>query len=145
MRGHLLVSVLLASCSGGKAPATTPTPPEPAPPVDNAAPAAAKPAPVDPIDAKVRAMGQIKSARSPSFSPDGTRLAFTSDAGGLPEVYVVPVAGGTPERVTKLQDPIGGVAWSPDGAWLAISVAPGGGMNSQLYRRHRADADHRRR
>jgi len=78
-------------------------------------------------------MAQIKRAWSPSFSPDGARLAYVSDAGGLPEVYVIAIAGGTPERVTKLSDPVGGVAWSPDGAWLAISVAPGGGMNQQVY------------
>jgi dipeptidyl aminopeptidase/acylaminoacyl peptidase len=88
---------------------------------------------VDPVEAKIRAMGQIKRAWSPSFSPDGARLAFVSDAGELPEVYVVAAAGGTPERVTRLADPVGGVAWSPDGAWLALSVAPGGGMNQQIY------------
>jgi Tol biopolymer transport system component len=35
--------------------------------------------------------------------------------------------------VTALEDPVGGVAWSPEGDWLAISVAPGGGMNQQVY------------
>ncbi len=35
--------------------------------------------------------------------------------------------------VTALEDPVGAVEWSPDGAWLAIAVAPGGGMNQQVY------------
>ena len=28
---------------------------------------------------------------------------------------------------------VGGVTWSPDGKWLAFSLAPGGGMNQQVY------------
>ena len=32
----------------------------------------------------------------PHFSPDGQSLAFTSDRSGVPMVYVVPTAGGTP-------------------------------------------------
>lgn len=137
MRGHVIACcVVLGSC-GRSGPAVT----VPAPVVPAAAPQAAPepppaaeapPAP-DPVEAKVRAMGQIRRASSPSFSPDGARLAFVSDVAGLPEVYVVALAGGAPERVTKLSDPVGGVAWSPDGAWLAISVAPGGGMNQQIY------------
>ncbi len=35
--------------------------------------------------------------------------------------------------VTALEDPVGAVEWSPDGEWLAIAVAPGGGMNQQVY------------
>jgi Tol biopolymer transport system component len=30
-------------------------------------------------------------------------------------------------------DQILNVAWSPDGAWLAFTLAPGGGMNQQVY------------
>ena len=137
MRGPIAAClVALGSCGGPARPSVTvPAPvvtaPDPTPAPDPAPPAP-PPAP-DPVEAKVRAMAQIKRAWSPSFSPDGARLAYVSDAGGLPEVYVVPVAGGTPERVTKLSDPVGGVRWSPDGAWLAISVAPGGGMNQQIY------------
>jgi Tol biopolymer transport system component len=28
---------------------------------------------------------------------------------------------------------ISAVAWSPDGVWLAFVLAPGGGMNTQVY------------
>ena len=34
---------------------------------------------------------------------------------------------------TSLDDPVGLVEWSPDGRFLAFTVAPGGGMNSQIY------------
>jgi hypothetical protein len=32
--------------------------------------------------------------------------------------------GGCPEQVTALDDMINYVAWSPDGKWLAFSLAP---------------------
>ena len=35
--------------------------------------------------------------------------------------------------MTALDDPVSSVEWSPSGDWLAISVAPGGGMNGQIY------------
>ena len=36
----------------------------------------------------------------PRFSPDGTRLAYSADYDGNTDVYVVPVAGGDPMRLT---------------------------------------------
>jgi dipeptidyl aminopeptidase/acylaminoacyl peptidase len=52
---------------------------------------------------------------------------------GVPQVYVVPSTGGFPEQATALDDPVEGVIWSPAGDLLAIQVAPGGGLNSQIY------------
>jgi len=37
---------------------------------------------------------------SPTFSPDGSMLAFSSDRFGNDDVYVMPVTGGIPERLT---------------------------------------------
>ena len=36
----------------------------------------------------------------PWFSPDGSRVAFTATVGGNTDVYVVPVTGGEPTRMT---------------------------------------------
>ena len=36
---------------------------------------------------------------SPCFSPDSTRLVFTSDAAGGPQLYIIPVGGGSMQRV----------------------------------------------
>ena len=36
----------------------------------------------------------------PHFSPDGKQIAFTSDRSGTPEVYVVSVDGGEPQRLS---------------------------------------------
>ena len=81
----------------------------------------------------VELMAKVGFATSPSFSPDGRTLAFVSNVSGLPQVWTVPVAGGYPELVTAFDDPVGSVRWSPDGQWLAFSLAPGGGMNAQVY------------
>jgi Tol biopolymer transport system component len=35
--------------------------------------------------------------------------------------------------VTRSEDQVGGVNWSPSGSTLAIDIAPGGGLNSQIY------------
>jgi len=81
----------------------------------------------------VTRMAKIGRAASPTFSPDGTRIAFVSDRTGVPQVWVAAVDGGAPLQITKGDDPVGRVIWSPDGAWLALSLAPGGGMNTQIY------------
>jgi Tol biopolymer transport system component len=36
----------------------------------------------------------------PTWSPDGTKLAFTSHRSGQDQVYVVSATGGTPVRIT---------------------------------------------
>lgn len=56
----------------------------------------------------------------PRFSPDGKRLAFTSDQGGGDNVWVMDVDGKNAKQVTNesfrlLNDP----CWSPDGEYVA--------------------------
>jgi len=85
------------------------------------------------LERSVALMAKIGGCWSPSFAPDGSRLAFVSDLTGVPQVWTVPVEGGWPMLVTALDDPVGSVQWSPDGDWLAFTVAPGGGMNQQIY------------
>ncbi|HEX6186021.1 MAG TPA: S9 family peptidase, partial [Pyrinomonadaceae bacterium] len=61
------------------------------------------------------------------------QLAFVTNLSGLPQVWTMPAAGGYPVLVTAFDDPVGFVRWSPDGEWLAFNVAPGGGLNEQIY------------
>jgi len=87
----------------------------------------------DDLEAEVTRMANVRSCWSPSFSPDGTRIAFVSDLNGVPQVWTVSSAGGWPDLVTALDDPVTSVTWSPTGEWLAFGLAPGGGMNQQVY------------
>ncbi len=87
----------------------------------------------DDMEMTVTLMAKLGSCVSPSFSPDGSQLAFISNMSGLPQIWTVASSGGWPKLVTALDDPISEVAWSPDGRWLAFVLAPGGGMNQQVY------------
>ncbi len=87
----------------------------------------------DDLERTVTLMAKIGRSFSPSFSPDGDQAAFVSDISGVPQVWTVPVESGWPAKVTALDDPVGEVHWSPAGDWLAFSLAPGGGMNQQIY------------
>ena len=83
--------------------------------------------------ALVTRMAKVSRAASPTFSPDGKRVAFVSDLNGVPQIWVVPSEGGWPTLVTNDNDPVGNVMWSPTSDWMAYSLAPGGGMNAQVY------------
>lgn len=85
------------------------------------------------LRAKVEAMAKVGACYHPSFSPDGRKVVFISDMSGVPQVWKISSDGGWPSQLTNFNDPVSGVAWSPSGKHIAIQVAPGGGMNSQLY------------
>ena len=87
----------------------------------------------DDLTATVTAMARIGRTYGATFSPDGSRLAVISDLNGSPQLWVVPTGGGWPTLVTTGQDPVGAAEWSPAGDWLAFTVLPGGGLNSQVY------------
>ena len=98
-----------------------------------AAPAfAATPAGSD-TAATVAALARLQSANQPSFSPDGRRLAFLSNASGSPQLWVKDLVSGATRRLTSLPDPVTGVRWSPTADRIAYLVAPGGGLNTQIW------------
>ena len=69
----------------------------------------------------------------PSFSPDGTRIAFSRAVGGNADVYVMPVDGGNPTRLTfhPASELVRG--WSPDGADILFTAARGMTWQSHLH------------
>lgn len=52
---------------------------------------------------------------NPRFSPDGKWVAFTSDEGGNPNVFVMPAEGGEPRQLTYDPGPDLVEGWTPNG------------------------------
>ena len=76
---------------------------------------------------------------SPLWSPDGSRIAFSSDRLGSDDIYVMPAKGGTPLRITTHSGRETPLAWL-DGAQLLYSSslqpavnAAQGPFQSQVY------------
>jgi dipeptidyl aminopeptidase/acylaminoacyl peptidase len=66
-----------------------------------------------------------KRDASPRWSPDGSRLAFTSSRGqekSPGQVYVLPLEGGEAQKLTDLKEDAGELVWSPDGSRIAFSA-----------------------
>jgi Tol biopolymer transport system component/tRNA A-37 threonylcarbamoyl transferase component Bud32 len=68
--------------------------------------------------------------QEPTWSPEGTRLAFASDESGNMDIWIRQLAAGQKMNLTK--DHLGydgKPAWSPDGEWIAyVSERDGGGI-----------------
>ena len=101
------------------------------------------------------------SHRNATVSPDGQWVAFVADASLRPDsvvemerdslaqlpydaardeverndadIYVIPVAGGTPRKVTTHMGAEGSLAWSPDSRRLAFIAAPGRTKSDRIY------------
>lgn len=67
----------------------------------------------------------------PAWSPDGARLAFTSDRDGNQEVYVMNADGSNPQRLTSSPGVDAQPAWSPDGTRIAFMSARSG--DAEIY------------
>jgi Tol biopolymer transport system component/DNA-binding winged helix-turn-helix (wHTH) protein len=67
----------------------------------------------------------------PAFSADGLKVAFErGSVGGLSkDLYVIPVSGGVPQRLTFDNSWGGSPAWTQDGADIVFSSNRGGQMN----------------
>lgn len=82
---------------------------------------------VDVVDGTTRQLtyGEYDNA-SPAFSRDGKYVAFTScrtpdrELVNIPDLWVVPVEGGEPERLTFSQGPVHAPVYSPDGTSIAL-------------------------
>lgn len=68
---------------------------------------------------------------SPSWSPDGRRLAYVSFERGNSTIYVHEIATGAREVVAGFRGINGAPAWSPDGTRLAMTLSRSG--NPEIY------------
>ncbi len=55
-----------------------------------------------------------------AWSPDGTRIAFSSDRAGGMDVWIRDLRTNADRRLTSLPDADMAAAWSPDGRWIAF-------------------------
>ena len=85
------------------------------------------------LAATVEALAKLKSASRPSAAPDGRSFAYLSNVTGSPQAWIFDRASGTTRQLTDLPDVVSNLAWSPTGKWIAYEVAPGGGLNTQIY------------
>jgi dipeptidyl aminopeptidase/acylaminoacyl peptidase len=70
---------------------------------------------------------------SPTLSPDGRHMAYISDRGGVPAVWVQPVGSELTFRVDTGPEPVSAVLWSSGGGWLACQTAPGGAPRQEIW------------
>jgi len=65
----------------------------------------------------------------PTWSPDGSMIAFASSRSGKRQLYVMAKNGDDIRQLTDLNDMGGRSTWSPDGKWLAFYRGPAGDHN----------------
>lgn len=80
------------------------------------------------------------------ISPDGQQLAFVANYEGVPEVYVMPLSGGTPTRLSFENSQVRLQGWTPNGEvlystdnvvgpanqWMLRTVEPSSGQATTL-------------
>jgi dipeptidyl aminopeptidase/acylaminoacyl peptidase len=82
----------------------------------------------------VAAIAAAAGAWRPALSPDGSRVAYVTDRSGLPRLEVADLHGdAVPAVLSAPAEEVVSVTWSPDGAWLAYLVSPGGSICAELH------------
>ena len=61
----------------------------------------------------------VDSPREPRLSPDGRRVAYTAEAAGARQVFVLDLRSGPTRQVTASEHAVSDPLWSPDGSRLA--------------------------
>lgn len=75
----------------------------------------------------------IKSASSPSLSPDGREMAYLTNVTGTSQVWSMMVPSGKPRQLTNYDDNVSFVRWLRDGSGIIFGKARGGDENSQFF------------
>lgn len=82
----------------------------------------------------VRAVDAAGSNLSPSFSPDGSKLLYSSSVGGNPDIYELTLSNGKTRQLTTLPSIEIQPSYSPDGASFVYVSDKIGRNKPQLYR-----------
>jgi dipeptidyl aminopeptidase/acylaminoacyl peptidase len=75
----------------------------------------------------------IRSATSPTFSPDGRFVAFLTNITGVMQLWQVPVEGGWPTQLTFTNESVRSAHYSPIRHEIIYSMDTGGNERTQLY------------
>jgi len=81
----------------------------------------------------VRRLTSDGSSVSPTWSPNGARIAFVSWRDGDDDIYVMNADGSGQQQLTSNQALDITPAWSPDGSRIAFASARGSGGGLDLY------------
>jgi len=76
-------------------------------------------------------LSSSESIISPSWSPDGKKVAYVSFETGLAKVYIQDIASGQRESVLSKNTQISSPSWSPDGKYLSLTLYQDG--NAEIY------------
>ena len=68
---------------------------------------------------------------SPSWSPDGRRVAYVSFETGIAKVFIQEISSGKREAVLSKDTQISSPSWSPDGKYLSLTLYQDG--NAEIY------------
>jgi dipeptidyl aminopeptidase/acylaminoacyl peptidase len=75
----------------------------------------------------------IEAVIRPTFSADGKRFAYLSDASGTHQIWTRPPEGGAAKRLTDMEEPVGAVAYSPCSHDLLFTTDCGGDERHQFW------------
>ncbi|PKN90547.1 MAG: hypothetical protein CVU44_23510 [Chloroflexi bacterium HGW-Chloroflexi-6] len=81
------------------------------------------------INGKARRAITDQNDIDPTWSPDGSMIAFASSRQGKRQLFIMNADGSNIRQVTNLNDMGGRSTWSPDGTKLAFYAGPAGDHN----------------
>jgi dipeptidyl aminopeptidase/acylaminoacyl peptidase len=76
---------------------------------------------------------ESKSAWSPSFSPDASKVAYLSNVTGTSQLYLMPAQGGATKQLTEYPDPITFARFSPTENKIIFGKSEGGNERTQFF------------
>jgi Tol biopolymer transport system component len=65
----------------------------------------------------------------PAYSPDGRRIAFSSNRSGVGNIWACDSDGSNPVQLTDYDSHTGTARWSPDGRWILFDSLEAGDAN----------------
>ncbi|MFD2259649.1 Tol-Pal system beta propeller repeat protein TolB [Chelativorans composti] len=90
------------------------------------------------MDVRTRATTRLTNTNaidtSPSYSPDGSQIVFTSDRGGRAQIYVMNADGSNQRRISFGDGIYSTPVWSPRGDLIAFTKQSGGSFHIGVMR-----------